>query len=385
MSQFGASGGDYNERRSLLAAYLRFTIFLEQRLRVSSPSHDGSSSPDLRLQQLEQWLAGLFGARDFVVTTASADASFRRYFRVSRQGQTWIAMDAPPGKEDMGPYIRVSAMLVDVGVNAPEVLHRDDANGFLLNTDLGSRTYLADLDAGADAERLYRDAIDALVAIQARAGQHAAQLPPYDDALLRREMALFPEWFCSKHLGLQLSEAELEGIAKTFDTLVAEVLQQPRVFVHRDYHSRNLMVTDGVSHDKGGHGANPGILDFQDAVLGPVTYDLVSLLRDSYVAWPSERIHAWIEYFRDTAQRSGVDVGANPAQFQRWFDLMGLQRQLKVLGIFARLYHRDGKSGYLKDLPRTLSYVRQVVGNYSDLEFLTTFIEQRIVPAMAKL
>jgi aminoglycoside/choline kinase family phosphotransferase len=271
-----------------------------------------------------------------------------------------------------------------VGVNAPRVLHRDDTHGFLLNTDLGSRTYLTDLDAGADAERLYHDAIDALVAIQARAAtQHAAQLPPYDDALLRREMGLFPEWFCIKHLGLQLSEAEVVGLANTFDTLVAEALQQPRVFVHRDYHSRNLMVTDGASHDKGGHGANPGILDFQDAVFGPVTYDLVSLLRDSYVEWPIERIHAWIKYFRDVAQRSGVDVGANPAQFQRWFDLMGLQRQLKVLGIFARLYHRDGKSGYLKDLPRTLSYVRQVTQNYSDLDFLTGFIEQRIVPAMA--
>lgn len=356
---------------------------------MSSFSHDGPSSAaaprDLRLEQLEHWLAGLFGARDFGVTTASADASFRRYFRVSRQGHTWIAMDAPPGKEDMGPYIRVSAMLVDVGVNAPKVLHRDDTNGFLLNTDLGSRTYLADLDAGADAERLYRDAIEALVAIQARAGQHAAQLPPYDDALLRREMGLFPEWFCSKHLGLQLSETEVVGLADTFDTLVAEALQQPRVFVHRDYHSRNLMVTDGVSHDQGGHGANPGILDFQDAVLGPVTYDLVSLLRDSYVQWPIERVHGWIEHFRDVGQRNGVDVGANPAQFQRWFDLMGVQRQLKVLGIFARLYHRDGKSGYLKDLPRTLSYVRQVTKNYSDLDFLTSFIEQRIVPAMARL
>jgi len=352
---------------------------------VSSLSHDGSSSTDLRRQQLERWLAGLFGARDFEVTTASADASFRRYFRVSRQGQTWIAMDAPPGKEDMGPYIRVSAMLVEVGVNAPQVLHRDEANGFLLNTDLGSRTYLADLDAGADAERLYREAIDALVAIQARAGRHAAQLPPYDEALLRREMGLFPEWFCGKHLGLQLSETELVGIARTFDTLVAEVLQQPRVFVHRDYHSRNLMVTDGVSHDRGGQGANPGILDFQDAVLGPVTYDLVSLLRDSYVEWPIERIQSWIEYFRHVAGRNGVNAGASAAQFQRWFDLMGLQRQLKVLGIFARLYHRDGKSGYLKDLPRTLSYVRQVVKNYSDLDFLTGFIERRIVPAMAKL
>ena len=385
MSQFGASGRDYNERRSSLAVYLQSTLFFGAAIRVSSLSHDGSSAPDLRLEQLEHWLAGLFGARDFVVTTASADASFRRYFRVSRQGQTWIAMDAPPGKEDMGPYIRVSAMLVDVGVNAPRVLHRDETQGFLLNTDLGSRTYLNELDAGGDAERLYREAIDALVAIQARAGQHAAQLPPYDDALLRREMGLFPEWFCGKHLGLQLSEAEVAGIAATFDTLAAEALRQPRVFVHRDYHSRNLMLTDGVSHERGGHGPNPGILDFQDAVLGPVTYDLVSLLRDSYVQWPLERVHAWIEYFRQTAQRSGVDVGANPAQFQRWFDLMGVQRQLKVLGIFARLYHRDGKSGYLKDLPRTLSYVRQVIGNYSDLDFLAGFIERRIVPAMAKL
>lgn len=348
-----------------------------------------SLSHDPRLEQLERWLADLFGARDFAVTPASADASFRRYFRVSRQGHTWIAMDAPPGKEDMGPYIRVSAMLVEVGVNAPKVLHRDEAQGFLLNTDLGSRTYLADLNAGADAERLYRDAIEALVAIQARAGEHARTLPPYDDALLRREMGLFPEWFCGKHLGLQLSESEVAGLTQTFDALVAEALAQPRVFVHRDYHSRNLMVTDGVSHDEGGNieslGANPGILDFQDAVLGPVTYDLVSLLRDSYVEWPSERVHAWIKHFRDTAQRSGVDVGASPAQFQRWFDLMGVQRQLKVLGIFARLYHRDGKSGYLKDLPRTLSYVRQVTRNYRDLDFLTSFIEQRIVPAMAKL
>jgi aminoglycoside/choline kinase family phosphotransferase len=330
---------------------------------------------DPRLEQLEQWLAKLFGARDFVVTVASADASFRRYFRVSRQGRTWIAMDAPPEKEDMGPYIRVSGMLVDVGVNAPRVLERDESQGFLLNTDLGSRTYLADLDAGGDAERLYNDAIEALVAIQSRSGQHAPELPPYDDTLLRREMGLFPEWFCNKHLDLKLNEAETAGLAQTFDVLVAEALRQPKVFVHRDYHSRNLMVCGNE------HGPNPGILDFQDAVYGPVTYDLVSLLRDSYVAWPLERVHAWVRRYRDTAARSGLGVGASEAEFLRWFDLMGVQRQLKVLGIFARLYHRDGKSGYLKDLPRTLSYVRQVIKNYRDLEFLTGFIEQRIVPS----
>lgn len=349
---------------------------------MSSLSHDGHAVRDLRLERLEQWLTRLFGARDFSIAPASADASFRRYFRVTRQGHTWVAMDAPPGKEDMGPYIRVSAMLTDVGVNAPRVLHQDEVQGFLLNTDLGSRTYLAELQAGGDAERLYRDAIAALVAIQARAGQHAKTLPPYDDALLRREMGLFPEWFCHKHLGLQLSETEVVGLANTFDTLAAEALTQPRVFVHRDYHSRNLMVTDGVAHDRGGQGANPGILDFQDAVLGPVTYDLVSLLRDSYVAWPIERVQAWIERFRDSARRSGVNVGTDAAQFQRWFDLMGVQRQLKVLGIFARLYHRDGKPGYLQDLPRTLGYVRQVAGRYRDLEFLASFIERRIVPAM---
>lgn len=287
-------------------------------------------------------------------------------------------MDAPPDKEDMGPYIRVSAMLVDVGVNAPRVVERDERQGFLLNTDLGSRTYLADLDAGGDAERLYADAIEALVAIQARAGRYASELPPYDDALLRREMDLFPEWFCNEHLGLQLNDAETAGLANVFDVLVAEALRQPKVFVHRDYHSRNLMVCDGKQQ-----GPNPGILDFQDAVFGPVTYDLVSLLRDSYVAWPIERVHAWVRRYRDTAQRYGVDAGANEAEFLRWFDLMGLQRQIKVLGIFARLYHRDGKSGYLKDLPRTLSYVRQVVRNYRDLDFLTAFVEQRIVPAMA--
>lgn len=356
-------------------------------IRVSSLSHDGHSSVaaprDVRLEQLEQWLAGYFGVRDLVVTTASADASFRRYFRVacpSQPGQSWIAMDAPPGKEDMGPYIRVAAMLGEVGVNAPRVLEHDEAQGFLLNTDLGSRTYLADLEAGADVERLYHDAIEALVAIQARAGQHAAQLPPYDDALLRRELGLFPEWFVARHLGLQLNESETASLAKVFDTLVAEALKQPQVFVHRDYHSRNLMVCDGKRE-----GANPGILDFQDAVLGPITYDLVSLLRDAYIAWPLERIHAWIRGYRDSARRSGLDAGASEGEFQRWFDFMGLQRQIKVLGIFARLYHRDGKSGYLKDLPRTLSYVRQVSKHYRDLDFLTSFIEQRIVPAMAKV
>jgi N-acetylmuramate 1-kinase len=346
---------------------------------VSSPTREPGAAHDLRLVQLEAWLAGLFGARDFEITTASADASFRRYFRVTRGSQSWIAMDAPPGKEDLEPYVRIAAMLVDTGVNAPRVLHRDSSLGFLLNSDLGSRTYLMDLSAGADADSLYGDAIEALVRIQSRGQQHASTLPPYDEALLRREMALFPEWFCGRHLGIELSAAESVALAGVFDELSSEALRQPRVFVHRDYHSRNLMVGDGARH-----GANPGILDFQDAVYGPVTYDLVSLLRDCYIAWPRERVEGWMARFRSAAQRQGLQVGRDAQEFTRWFDLMGVQRHLKAIGIFARLWHRDGKPGYLKDIPRTLEYVQLVSRSYRELAFLSGLIEQRIAPALAR-
>lgn len=331
----------------------------------------------MRLEQLERWLAKLFGARDFAVTVASADASFRRYFRVIRGSETWIAMDAPPGKEDMEPYIRISAMLADVGVNAPRVLERNVEEGFLLNSDLGSRTYLMEFEERGDADRLYADAIEALVRIQARGPAHAARLPPYNGALLRYEMSLFPDWFCGRHLGLPLSGDDAAALAGVFDVLSTEPLQQPRVFVHRDYHSRNLMVGDGARL-----GANPGILDFQDAVCGPVTYDLVSLLRDCYIAWPAERVRDWVAHYRASAQRSGVDVGGSDAAFVRWFDLMGVQRHLKAIGIFARLWHRDGKPGYLNDIPRTLNYVHVVSGRYRELQFLQSFIERQVFPAL---
>jgi N-acetylmuramate 1-kinase len=346
---------------------------------VSSPTREPGAAHDLRLVQLEAWLAGLFGARDFEITTASADASFRRYFRVTRGSQSWIAMDAPPDKEGLEPYVRIAALLVAAGVNAPRVLHRDSSLGFLLNSDLGSRTYLMDLSAGVDADPLYGDAIEALVRIQSRGQQHAGTLPPYDEALLRREMALFPEWFCGKHLGLELSAAESAALAGVFDVLSNEALRQPRVFVHRDYHSRNLMVGDGVRY-----GANPGILDFQDAVHGPVTYDLVSLLRDCYIAWPRERIEGWVARYRSSAQRQGLQVGRDAQEFARWFDLMGVQRHLKAIGIFARLWHRDGKPGYLKDIPRTLEYVQLVSRSYRELALLSAFLEQRVAPALAR-
>jgi aminoglycoside/choline kinase family phosphotransferase len=343
---------------------------------VSLPSYDTNN--DARLERLSEWLAEVFGVRDFDLRPASVDASFRRYFRVTRGEESWIAMDAPPDKEDLGPYVRVAAILVEVGVNAPRVIERNDAEGFLLNTDLGSRTYLAELEAQGDAERLYADAINALVRIQARGQEHARALPPYDEALLRREIMLFPEWFCGKHLGLQTNDET--GIAAVYATLIAEALKQTRVFVHRDYHSRNLMVGDG-----GRFGSNPGILDFQDAVFGPLSYDLVSLLRDCYIAWPLERVHAWALQFFRKARASAIDLPKNESSFLRSFDMMGVQRHLKAIGIFARLWHRDGKPGYLKDIPRTLGYVRQVCAQYPELRPLGTLIEERVVPAMDRV
>jgi N-acetylmuramate 1-kinase len=360
----------------LRPAILRPDDLFRSNARVSSSSSDRNSPPDRRLELLERWLNGLFGGEEFRLAPASADASFRRYFRVTRGDQTWIVMDAPPEKEDMEPYLRIASMLADIGVNAPRILERNLEQGFLLNSDLGSRTYLMELDAGRDAGPLYADAIEALVAIQARGDAHSQRLPPYDEALLRREMGLFPDWFLGKHLGLSLQGDDAVALAGIFDLLVAESLGQPQVFVHRDYHSRNLMACDGR------FGANPGILDFQDAVRGPVTYDLISLLRDSYVEWPLERVASWVSAFRERASASGVAVGGSDAEFMRWFDLMGVQRQLKVLGIFARLWHRDGKSGYLKDLPRTLSYVHGVSRRYRELQWLNTLIESRIEPAL---
>ena len=344
-----------------------------------SSNHREEKEParDPRLEQLVQWLQGVFGAPDFTVTVASADASFRRYFRVHRDGETWIAMDAPPDKEDMKPYIRVATMLAEVGVNAPRILHSTLEQGFLLNGDLGSRTYLGELARPQNVDPLYHDALDALVAIQSRSAANAAQLPAYDAALLQREMTLFPEWFCKRHLGLQLDAQAIADLQRVFDALTEEALKQPRVFVHRDYHSRNLMVTDG-----GRQGPSPGILDFQDAVNGPVTYDLVSLLRDCYIEWPLERIHGWVARFRERAKLAGVGVGRDEKEFLRWFDWMGVQRHLKVLGIFSRLWYRDGKSGYLKDIPRTLEYVRGVVGRYPELAALSRMIEADIVPVL---
>ncbi len=333
---------------------------------------------DVRLDLLKRWVQRISGESAADIAPASADASFRRYFRVTLGGETRIVMDAPPDKEDVGPFIRVAEMLGAIGVNAPHILDRNLGEGFLLLTDLGGRTYLKDLECGDNVDALYLDAMAALVRIQAGGRQYAPHLPPYDEALLLREMQLFPDWFLERHLRLALDPTEAATLRQAFSLLAAEALAQPRTFVHRDYHSRNLMVSTEAKY-----GRNPGILDFQDAVFGPITYDLVSLLRDCYVEWPQERVTAWVERYRHLAADAGLDVGHDAATFTRWFDWMGVQRHLKAIGIFARLWHRDGKPGYLGDIPRTLGYVRAVTGRYAELAPLNQLLEVRVLPALA--
>lgn len=329
---------------------------------------------DPRLELLRQWLEQDLGFSHYDIAPASADASFRRYFRVTRAGlASLIVMDAPPGKEDVGPYLRVAAMLRDMGVHAPHVLDRSARDGFLLLSDLGTTMYLPELAKPGRADALYADALAALVIIQSRGVQAAAELPPYDEKLLRFEMSLFPDWLLQRHLSLALTPRETQVLQAGMDALVANALEQPQVFVHRDYHSRNLMVCAG---------ANPGIIDFQDAVRGGLTYDLVSLLRDSYIAWPQERVVGWALDFRRLAVAAGMSAGRDDAQFLRWFDLMGVQRQLKVGGIFARLHHRDGKPGYLADIPRTLQNAVNSCARHADFVELGDLIGTRVLPAV---
>ena len=329
---------------------------------------------DPRLRSLERWLASLPGLPVSDIAPASGDASFRRYFRIRRNGETQIAMDAPPEHEEIGSYLRVARLLAATGVNVPPVLAIDEARGFVLIGDLGSLQYLDALATGADPEPLYADAIDALLRLQAAGTTPASVLPAYDRDRLRREMELFPEWFVTRHLGLVPDAREQRLIESTFDWLCGEALLQPVVLVHRDYHSRNLMVCPG---------RNPGILDFQDAVRGPVSYDLVSLLKDCYIVWPRARWLGWLDRYRAGALRLGLDAGSSRDEFIRWFELMGLQRHLKVLGIFARLWYRDGKAGYLADLPRVLDYTLDVTGSVSELSEFDGFLRRRIVPAFA--
>ncbi|MEO8306348.1 MAG: phosphotransferase [Betaproteobacteria bacterium] len=326
------------------------------------------SAQDVRAGLAHDWIALAIGTEAFTVAPASADASFRRYFRITPQTPwqghaTLIAMDAPPPMEDCRPYVRVAELLAGAGVHAPRVLASDLEHGLLLLTDLGAHTYLAVLDAKS-APRLYADATSALIRWQVATREDT--LRPYDEALLMRELALFPEWYVGRHLGRTLSPAQQQTLAEAFRAIVAHNLAEPRVYVHRDYHSRNLMVSE----------PNPGVLDFQDAVLGPISYDLVSLLRDAYIAWDEERQIDWAVRYWERARAAGLPVREEFALFWRDFEWMGVQRQLKVLGIFARLFHRDGKEGYLHDMPRVMAYLRSACARYRALGPLAALIDE---------
>ena len=315
-----------------------------------------------RSKLLQQWLEQL-GYRDFDLSPASEDASFRSYLRLRAAGESFIVMDAPPDREPCDQFIRVAEKLRSAGLSAPEIMARNLEQGFLLLTDYGSSDFLSQLD-GETAAPLYGDALAALLLMQTRVD--ASDLPPYDTDLLRREMDLFHDWFLGRLMGIELDAGQRRTWQSTKLELVENALAQPQVFVHRDYHSRNLMKIEI---------GNPGILDFQDAVLGPVTYDLVSLLRDCYIAWPPARVEQLaLEYYR-RAQVSGL-VDVDSQRFMHWFNLMGIQRHLKAIGIFSRLKIRDGKAGYLGDIPRTLEYLRQVSADEMSMAGLSSLIEQ---------
>jgi len=327
-----------------------------------------ASAQDVRLDLVASWVRGALGSDRFTLAPASADASFRRYFRIRpetpwRAHSSLIAMDAPPPMEDCRPYMQVAKLLAEAGVHAPEVLAADLERGFLLLTDLGARTYLEALDPSS-APALYADAIDSLLLWQCATREDT--LRSYDEALLARELALFPDWYVGKHLGRALSPAQSRTLADAFRSIVGHNLAEPRVYVHRDYHSRNLMVSE----------PNPGVLDFQDAVLGPITYDLVSLLRDAYIEWDEERQIDWAVRYWERARKRDLPVRRDFAEFWRDFEWMGVQRQLKVLGIFARLYHRDGKAAYLDDMPRVMAYLRGACARYAALAPLAALIDE---------
>jgi N-acetylmuramate 1-kinase len=338
---------------------------------------------DPRLALIRTWLTRDLGWRIGRISVASADASFRRYFRVSRgdvdpaawapKADSLIIMDAPPGKEDIAPYLKVTTLLEQAGAHVPHVHASDARRGFVVMEDLGNTQYLTLLKTGRGVDKLYGDALTTLANIQVRGLGASQQLAPYDREPLERELNLMPEWFLGKHFGLELTPEERALITVTNEILINEALLQPQVFVHRDFHSRNLMVLE-----KGG----PGVIDFQDALRGPIGYDLVSLLKDCYISWSRERVERWVRGYRRVLGGLGANVGDSEYQFMRWFDFIGVQRHIKVLGIFCRLWYRDGKSGYLGDLPLVFEYVRDACRRYPELVEFERWLAWRVAPLL---
>ncbi len=314
------------------------------------------------------WLSDRLDTTVTQLDRASEDASFRTYWRAQVANQSYILMDAPVSHENSEPFVRIATLLAAHGLHAPRILHQDLSRGFLLLEDLGSVTY-SDGFGTRQPEPLYEAAIDALIDMQCI---DPRSLPKYDHTLLMSEMELFKEWLLTQHLGIVLDSTALQNWSRTGKLLSDAALEQPQVFVHRDYHSRNLMVTERN---------NPGIIDFQDAVCGPITYDLVSLLRDCYQLWPDDMVESLINRYLQRAEAS-LPIPLNSDQFRVWFDWMGIQRHLKASGIFCRLHHRDGKSGYLNDIPATLTYIINIAGRYSELNWLCELVSERVMEPM---
>ena len=328
-----------------------------------------------RLQQLNHWLSKTIRTKDYQLEPASGDASFRRYFRLKYNDETFIVMDAPPEQENCIPFINIAERLLAANINVPRIIEKDLQQGFLLLSDLGDKRYLDTLTEesvdGLYVDDLYQAAMLELIRLQSQTEMNG--LPVYDEKLLLQEMELFRHWLLQEHIGLDLTVEIQTMLDEVFELLVSEALSQPKVFVHRDYHSRNLMING--TNDK-----NPGVLDFQDAVYGPFTYDLVSLLKDCYIKWPGQQIRDWSNNFFEEIAEEYPDIDAT--MFMRWFDFMGVQRHLKASGIFARLYHRDGKTGYLADIPRTLSYIVDLHDEYPELQGLIELIQSQVMTSI---
>jgi N-acetylmuramate 1-kinase len=318
---------------------------------------------DHRLSLVNAWLTTHFAGKPFSLAPASADASFRRYFRVTVEGQTYIVMDAPPDKENSEPFVRIAQLFSDAGAHVPRIIAQDLAQGLLLLSDLGTQTYLHVLNE-SNADELFRPAIDELIKIQLASKPNV--LPEYDQALLMRELMLFPDWYVAKHLQKALSDEQKNVLHHAFKLIVENNLAQPKVYVHRDYMPRNLMVST----------PNPGVLDFQDAVYGPISYDITSLFKDAFISWDEKQILDWTIRYWEKARKAGLPVDADFGAFYRDCEWMGLQRHLKVLGIFARIHYRDGKPHYLKDTPRFINYVRKTCDRYRALGPLLKLLDE---------
>ena len=325
--------------------------------------------PD-RYNSLQNWLTEILGTSVFNLKPASEDASFRTYHRLFLKNKTFIVMDAPPEQENCKAFIKITKKLRACDVNVPIIHNVNIEQGFLLLSDLGNDLYLNKLNKSSIYE-LYSDALSTLVSIQVLV--NVGGVDEYDKSLLISEMNLFREWLIEKHLNIKLSDSQVKILTTLFDLLVNNALQQPKVFVHRDFHSRNLMVTKEN---------NPGVIDYQDAVYGPISYDLVSLLKDCYIKWPKEEIDKWIDFYLNKLYEEKAQYRINRDEFVRWFDLMGVQRHLKASGIFTRLFHRDGKYNFLEDIPRTLSYILDLKETYEELQPICIILEELVLPRL---